>query len=90
MHARQPFHWAASTALVSSWRSQLFFPPQRAEAELQGSVEAERRRVAELRARADEAAVALERERGLVAKLTSEMKAASADSARVVGWVGAG
>jgi hypothetical protein len=25
--ARQPLHWAASTALVSSWRSQLF-PPQ--------------------------------------------------------------
>jgi hypothetical protein len=26
LHARQPLPWAASTALVSSWRSQLFFP----------------------------------------------------------------
>jgi hypothetical protein len=26
LHARQPLHWAASTALVSSWRSQLLSP----------------------------------------------------------------
>ncbi len=26
LHARQPLHWAASTALVSSWRSQLLPP----------------------------------------------------------------
>jgi hypothetical protein len=32
LHARQPLHWAASTALVSSWRSRLFshhVPPAR-------------------------------------------------------------
>jgi hypothetical protein len=26
LHARQPLHWAAPTALVSSWRSELFSP----------------------------------------------------------------
>eukprot|EP00198_Chlamydomonas_reinhardtii_P008714 XP_001698051.1 predicted protein [Chlamydomonas reinhardtii] len=57
---------------------------EKTEEELTSTIAVERKAVAELKAKAADAAAALERERNLVARLQGEMKAAANDSARLL------